>query len=215
MLDFRNFDLMTFLYQLLALLIAFSFHEFAHALVADRLGDPTPRQQGRLTLDPMAHIDVIGFLLLLFAGFGWAKPVEIDPRNFKNRKWGDILVSIAGPLTNLMIALIAYIVLAFLSMSASFDNQIIANILWTIVGLNIGLAVFNILPIPPLDGYHVFKSLFFKYNVKFFWEFERYSFIVLIILIITGVIGMIMNPLMNLVINSMNVIVMVLYSIFF
>ncbi|MBZ4665743.1 site-2 protease family protein [Mahella sp.] len=206
---------MTFLYQLLALLIAFSFHEFAHALVADRLGDPTPRQQGRLTLDPMAHIDVIGFLLLLFAGFGWAKPVEIDPRNFKNRKWGDILVSIAGPLTNLMIALIAYIVLAFLSMSASFDNQIIANILWTIVGLNIGLAVFNILPIPPLDGYHVFKSLFFKYNVKFFWEFERYSFIVLIILIITGVIGMIMNPLMNLVINSMNVIVMVLYSIFF
>lgn len=215
MLDFRNFDLMTFLYQLLALLIAFSFHEFAHALVADRLGDPTPRQQGRLTLDPMAHIDVIGFLLLLFAGFGWAKPVEIDPRNFKNRKWGDILVSIAGPLTNLMIALIAYIVLAFLSMSASFDNQIIANILWAIVGLNIGLAVFNILPIPPLDGYHVFKSLFFKYNVKFFWEFERYSFIVLIILIITGVIGMIMNPLMNLVINSMNVIVMVLYSIFF
>ncbi|MDK2903010.1 MAG: hypothetical protein PWQ93_929 [Clostridiales bacterium] len=215
MLDFRNFDLMTFLYQLLALLIAFSFHEFAHALVADRLGDPTPRQQGRLTLDPMAHIDVIGFLLLLFAGFGWAKPVEIDPRNFKNRKWGDILVSIAGPLTNLMIALIAYIVLAFLSMSASFDNQIIANILWAIVGLNIGLAVFNILPIPPLDGYHVFKSLFFKYNVKFFWEFERYSFIVLIILVVTGIIGIIMNPLMNLVINGMNIIVMALYSIFF
>lgn len=215
MLNFRNFDLMTFLYQLLALLIAFSFHEFAHALVADRLGDPTPRQQGRLTLDPMAHIDVIGFLLLLFAGFGWAKPVEIDPRNFKNRKWGDILVSIAGPLTNLIIALIAYIVLAFLSMSASFDNQIIANILWAIVGLNIGLAVFNILPIPPLDGYHVIKSLFFRYNVKFFWEFERYSFIVLIILIITGIIGRIMNPLMNLVINGMNVIVMALYSIFF
>jgi Zn-dependent protease len=206
---------MTFLYQLLALLIAFSFHEFAHALVADRLGDPTPRQQGRLTLDPMAHIDVVGFLLLLFAGFGWAKPVEIDPRNFKNRKWGDILVSIAGPLTNLIIALIAYIVLAFLSMSASFDNQIIANILWAIVGLNIGLAVFNILPIPPLDGYHVIKSLFFRYNVKFFWEFERYSFIVLIILIITGIIGRIMNPLMNLVINGMNVIVMALYSIFF
>ncbi|MDI3507832.1 MAG: hypothetical protein PWP55_24 [Clostridiales bacterium] len=215
MLNFRNFDLMTFLYQLLALLIAFSFHEFAHALVADRLGDPTPRQQGRLTLDPMAHIDVIGFLLLLFAGFGWAKPVEIDPRNFKNRKWGDILVSIAGPLTNLIIALIAYIVLAFLSMSTSFDNQIIANILWAIVGLNIGLAVFNILPIPPLDGYHVIKSLFFRYNVKFFWEFERYSFIVLIILIITGIIGRIMNPLMNLVINGMNVIVMALYSIFF
>ncbi|MDK2992158.1 MAG: hypothetical protein PWP48_1391 [Clostridiales bacterium] len=215
MLNFRNFDLMTFLYQLLALLIAFSFHEFAHALVADRLGDPTPRQQGRLTLDPMAHIDVVGFLLLLFAGFGWAKPVEIDPRNFKNRKWGDILVSIAGPLTNLIIALIAYIVLAFLSMSASFDNQIIANILWAIVGLNIGLAVFNILPIPPLDGYHVIKSLFFRYNVKFFWEFERYSFIVLIILIITGIIGRIMNPLMNLVINGMNVIVMALYSIFF
>lgn len=215
MLNFRNFDLMTFLYQLLALLIAFSFHEFAHALVADRLGDPTPRQQGRLTLDPMAHIDVVGFLLLLFAGFGWAKPVEIDPRNFKNRKWGDILVSIAGPLTNLIIALIAYIVLAFLSMSTSFDNQIIANILWAIVGLNIGLAVFNILPIPPLDGYHVIKSLFFRYNVKFFWEFERYSFIVLIILIITGIIGRIMNPLMNLVINGMNVIVMALYSIFF
>lgn len=215
MLNFRNFDLMSFLYQLLALLIAFSFHEFAHALVADRLGDPTPRQQGRLTLDPMAHIDVIGFLLLLFAGFGWAKPVEIDPRNFKNRKWGDILVSLAGPLTNLIIALIAYIVLFFLSMSASFSNQTITNILWAIVGLNIGLAVFNILPIPPLDGYHVVKSLFFRYNVKFFWEFERYSFIVLIILVITGIIGRIMNPLMNLVINGMNVIVTVLYSIFF
>lgn len=215
MLNFRNFDLMTFLYQLLALLIAFSFHEFAHALVADRLGDSTPRQQGRLTLDPMAHIDVVGFLLLLFAGFGWAKPVEIDPRNFKNRKWGDILVSIAGPLTNLIIALIAYIALAFLTMSVSFDNQIIVGILSAIIGLNIGLAVFNILPIPPLDGYHVVKSLFFRYNVKFFWEFERYSFIVLIILIMTGIIGRIMNPLMNLVINGMNVIVMVLYSIFF
>lgn len=214
MLNLRNFDLMTFLYQLLALLIAFSFHEFAHAMVADRLGDPTPRQQGRLTLDPMAHIDVIGFLLLLFAGFGWAKPVEIDPRNFKNRRWGDILVSIAGPLSNLILALIAYIVLTFLYTFTAFNNQIIRGILSAIIGLNVALAVFNILPIPPLDGYHVVKSLFFKYNVKFFWEFERYSFIILIILIITGIIGRIMNPLMDLVIAGMNIIVMALQSIF-
>lgn len=215
MLNLRNFDIMSFLYQLLALLIAFSFHEFAHALVADRLGDPTPRQQGRLTLDPLAHIDVIGFLLLLIAGFGWAKPVEIDPRNFKNRKWGDVLVAIAGPLTNLLIALIAYLILFFMPNSLTSGSKIIFNILWAIIVLNIGLAVFNILPIPPLDGYHVVKSLFFKYNVKFFWEFERYSFILLIILIITGVISRIMNPLMNLVINGMNFIAIILQSIFF
>ncbi|MDD3839230.1 MAG: site-2 protease family protein [Clostridia bacterium] len=187
---------MSILYSLPAIFIAFSFHEYAHAYVADRLGDPTPRSQGRLTLDPFSHIDIFGFLLLLFAGFGWAKPVQINPTYFKDRKKGEIKVAVAGVCMNLILAFVSYFVLVLLSNFFIIDNTIY-NIIYYIYSINIVLAVFNILPIPPLDGSKILLNLL-PYNRRgAYYNFERYGFIILIILIITNALDLILYPLIN------------------
>ncbi|GIV74763.1 MULTISPECIES: site-2 protease family protein [Caldilinea] len=137
------------------LLIALPVHEFAHAFMAVQLGDPTPRRQGRYTLNPLRHLDPIGALLILLVGFGWARPVQWNPRNIDiDPKLGSILVSIAGPLSNLALAILSLLLWRWLS-----ADGLIASLLFFFAQINVLLFVFNLLPIPPLDGSHVLFAL--------------------------------------------------------
>lgn len=136
-----------FVFYLFAILLALTLHEFAHALVANRLGDPTPKLMGRLSLNPLAHLDLWGSIFLLLAGFGWGKPVIINPRNFSNPRWDNLTVSLAGPMTNLLLALIFGLILRFVPMPA-----LLLNLFVIIIEINLIFMIFNLLPIPPLDG---------------------------------------------------------------
>lgn len=177
------------------LLLALTFHEFAHGYVAYRMGDNTAKYQGRLSLNPIDHMDIIGTLCLLFFRFGWAKPVPVNQNNFYDRKKGIIFVSLAGPFANFILAFICYVILKLISpyylMSkiASFFVEILASA----VGMNIGLMIFNLIPIPPLDGSKVLME-FLPYNVRYkMYSLERYSSFLLLILLYTGVISPILG----------------------
>ncbi|OGO76930.1 MAG: hypothetical protein A2Y23_00400, partial [Clostridiales bacterium GWB2_37_7] len=146
------------LYYLPGIFVGLSFHEFAHALAAYSMGDDTAKRAGRLTVDPRAHIDLFGFAALLFAGFGWAKPVPINPWSFKKRRTGTIIVSIAGPLMNMIIALITLITIYVVFNIIGYDNDIIYRIFSGIFFVNIVLCVFNLIPLPPLDGSKILAS---------------------------------------------------------
>ena len=135
---------------LIALIPAFTFHEFAHAWVANRLGDPTAKNMGRLTLNPLKHLEVFGVLLVLSVGFGWAKPVMVNPANLRNGRRDMALVAVAGPLTNLLLA----VGLALLwRLVGVLDNRFVDNIVLTSIGLNVTLLFFNLIPLAPLDGF--------------------------------------------------------------
>src|SRR5260221_8620525 len=131
-----------------ALLICLTIHEFAHAFVADRLGDPTAKLAGRVTLNPLAHLDPIGTVAMILFRFGWGKPVPFDPYNLKNPKTDSALIALAGPVSNLLLALLLSLVLRF----APLGDGIIAAFLYAIITINVGLAIFNFIPIHPLDG---------------------------------------------------------------
>lgn len=174
---------------IVVLIISIVLHEIAHGYAADKLGDPTARLAGRLSLNPLVHVDWIGSVILPFflivsgAPFilGWAKPVPFNLYNMKNPKWGGVIVAIAGPLTNIVIALLAAIILKLFTFSPA-----VIFFLTSLMITNISLAVFNMVPIPPLDGHHILYALLPKrlYKIKSF--LRRYSFFVLIIFVIFG-----------------------------
>ena len=137
---------------LAAIIIAFTVHEFSHALVADRLGDPTPKSLGRLTLNPLAHMHPIGFLLLITAGVGFGKPVPFNEGYLKNPKWGGALIGLAGPLSNLLLAILGIAALVMLAGRGLGASSPLYLFLLVLVQFNVALLVFNLLPIPPLDG---------------------------------------------------------------
>lgn len=174
-----------------AILIGLTFHEFAHAFVADKLGDKTPKFQGRLTLNPFAHVDIIGFIMILLVGFGWAKPVEINPAAFKNRNRDDLKVSIAGPLANLIIAFLVAVLtviiyrFGLLSMESTSISNIIIKISLYIVNINCMLAVFNLIPLPGLDGFHILRDLFPSTFYKISGTVYRYQLIILVLFVVT------------------------------
>lgn len=183
------------LYSLPGIFIAISFHEMAHAYAADAMGDPTPKLAGRLTANPLKHMDYLGFLCMLVMHFGWAKPVPINPNNFENRRKGIILVSLSGVFTNLLLAFITMPVYFFIIMQGG--NEVLETIIQYIFNYNVVFAVFNILPIPPLDGSNVLAE-FLPYNAKqTYLRFGRYSIYVLMILMFVGVFGLIITPLAN------------------
>lgn len=200
------------LYSLLisapGVLIAITFHEFAHAFVADRLGDDTARREGRLSLNPLDHLDPIGTVLLLFAGFGWGKPVHVNPRNYTRKmsmEKGEALVSIAGPVMNFILAIIFAIVyygivkLASLSFLNSEMGGIVLDLIGATVSINIGLGLFNLIPLPPLDGSKVIMPLL-PYKAKsFFINNEQIFYIVFVLLWITNLTSYIITPAINLV----------------
>lgn len=187
-------DILTsLLYVLPAVLIALTFHEFAHAYVANLNGDPTAKNHGRMTLNPIAHIDIIGLLCMIFVGFGWAKPVPVNPRNYRNYRKGELTVSLAGVTMNLILAIIgafAAITTYYIATRNGIYNVSAAGeklyfVFYYFSFMNCGLMLFNLIPIYPLDGYHVFELLLGKYmSANFFTFMHRYGQWLLIGLII-------------------------------
>jgi Zn-dependent protease len=181
------------LFRIPALLIALTIHEYSHARAAVALGDPTPRFMGRLTLNPIPHLDPIGLLMLWLFKFGWAKPVEINPNNFHNYRQGMLYVSLAGPLSNVVLAFFTYMVgevLAHMGLLSDFWFKM----LLMLYIYNLILAVFNMIPIPPLDGSKILASLFPAFEGRVYGFLERYGFIILLALVYLGFIGQFMDP---------------------
>lgn len=168
------------------LLMSLSVHELSHGLVSTFLGDNTPRMEGRLTLNPLRHLDLYGTIMLLVAGFGWAKPVRIDISSYKNKYSGLILTSMAGPFSNLLIALIFAFFLRLIVLSESLiflQTDFIINIIQYVMIINILLFVFNMIPIPPLDGSRIITALF-KGKGNFIQNYNRYGVFVLLALLL-------------------------------
>ena len=207
-----DFDIMSFIAGLPGLILAMAVHEFAHARAAVALGDITPRMTGRLTLNPLAHIDPIGLLMLILAHFGWAKPVMINPRNFKNYKRDDILVSLAGPAANLLLAFLTLVVLLIYSKFFGRMSQGTYLVLQLIVLYNINFAIFNMIPLPPLDGSHILKHFLPARYAYRYAQIERYSFFILIVFVMTPVLTYILIPLQQLVWFIFRMILMPFFS---
>ncbi len=190
--------LLNFLVRAMVLLTAMPVHECAHGLVADRLGDDTPRSQGRLTLNPLAHLDLAGSILLFLTGFGWAKPVMVDTRNFKRPRRDMALTSLAGPVSNVLIALLVLIVykllMGFLPPLRTSEALVsFSSILGSMIFINISLAVFNFLPVPPLDGSKIFGAILPE---KLYWGMLRYQRQISIAMMILLVLGVLRFPIM-------------------
>lgn len=162
------------------LLVSLSLHEFGHAATAYALGDPTPKNEGRVTLNPLAHLDPLGTLMILFAPIGWGKPVNFNPNNIRMKN-GEVLVSFAGPGMNLLLALAAAAVLKYVSFAP--DYQAAAGVVATLFFMNIGLAVFNLLPIPPLDGGHIWSAILPAQWRQAYYNLLPYGVILLILLV--------------------------------
>lgn len=195
--DFRSL-LVYILAMALAMFIAVGMHESAHGFVAYKLGDPTAKNMGRISLDPTKHFTLIGALCFFVFGIGWANPVLVNPRNLKNYRRDDILISMAGPLTNLILSFVFYG--AFFFVTIFTENYVLNTVFRYLVTVNLSFAIFNIIPIPPLDGFHVISSLFIRKGYKVVDFIQRFSFIILLVLLYTGVIGRIMTFFYNLLI---------------
>jgi len=195
-------------------LIALTFHEFAHAYAANKLGDETPRVQGRLNLNPLSHIDPVGFIFLIVAGFGWGKPVQIDPRNFNGKhsiSKAEAIVSAAGPIMNFILAfvflIIYYILFAVTDVISSLSvqwQQVINIVISYTISINIGLGVFNLIPLPPLDGSKILMH-FLPYKAKeWFYKNGQMFYIVFLLLIVTGLSTVILTPIFSVVFNGLS-----------
>jgi len=176
------------------IILAITFHEFAHAYSAYKLGDDTPKIQRRVTLNPLAHLDPIGIVCIIFVGFGWGRPVMVDPRNFSKRKRDEIIVSLAGVVTNFILAIVLTIVLMMVWRAtgvggAGIFGQIVVRAIW----INLILMVFNLLPIPPLDGFSVVSELLGIKYTEIWFKLHRFGFWILIPLILLGVISSILS----------------------
>lgn len=182
-----NFDLFWLLKSLPAVVIGLTVHELAHAYTAYKLGDMTARNDGRLTLNPLKHIDPLGFLLIIIAGFGWAKPVSFNPDNLKKRHRDEILISLAGPFSNLLLAILFLVIARVLFIFPYFETPsgfavINMLIIWSLI--NAGLFVFNLIPIPPLDGSHLYTTFLQKTNPQLLNTIYRYGTLGLLVIIL-------------------------------
>lgn len=200
--------LITRIISFICLIIAITFHEFCHALAADHMGDPTPRSNGRLTLNPLAHADPIGTIALplinIFTGIatiGWAKPVPIDPFNFRHPQRDEIIVSLAGPSSNLLLAAISSLIIHFIPLS-----QILIIFFYMLALVNISLFTFNLIPIPPLDGSHILLNLLSeKSRIQWQETFDRYGIILIIVLVFfpiahgQSLVSLVISPIISLI----------------
>jgi Zn-dependent protease len=180
---FGNASLEQLLAAIVALLVGLTFHEFSHAFVADGLGDHRPRAMGRLTLNPLAHIDPIGAIMLLVAGFGWAKPVLVNPYALRTGRSGMAMVAAAGPVANVIVAVAFAITFRVLD-TLGFDSGFAPRFVELVVRLNILLAIFNLIPIPPLDGYNVLLTFLPPRQALTLQRYAPYGVIVLLLLVL-------------------------------
>ena len=231
LLTMGSYNILITILTLPGVILAISFHEFAHAFVADRLGDSTPRNQGRLTLNPSAHVDPVGIFLLIFAHIGWGRPVQINPNNFstKSKEAGETLVSLAGPVMNFILAIILTIIFyiiyvinpsAVIEMlisstiqGMSFMSLITLTIYYAII-VNIGLGVFNLIPIPPLDGSKIFLR-FLPYKAqRWIAENETTIYIIFLLLWITNILSYIVSPVISWIQEGIFYLIGLVFSIF-
>ncbi len=197
----------TFLLAAIPALIGMMCHEVAHGWVAFRLGDPTAKLMGRLSLNPIKHIDPMGLLMFIFTAmytrfiFGWAKPVPVQSRYFANQRTGMMLVAVAGPLTNFVLALLSAFALRMVMGTFSYGGELsfvqyaLFNMLYFGVWINCVLAIFNLLPIPPLDGSHILTGFLPDSLARAYWGLGRYSMVLVILLVASGALGSVLIPL--------------------
>jgi Zn-dependent protease len=179
---FGDISIERLLAAIIALVVGLTFHEFSHALLADQLGDRSPRAMGRLTLNPIPHIDPLGALMLVVAGFGWAKPVMVNPAALRDGRRGMALVACAGPIANLVVAVGFAVVFRVLDL-AGVDQQFVLRLVALIVQLNVLLAIFNLIPIPPLDGYNIMLAFLPPRQAMVVRQYAPYGVIVLLLLV--------------------------------
>ena len=202
-------------------LIALTFHEFAHAWAANKLGDETPKVQGRLNLNPLSHIDPVGFIFLIVAGFGWGKPVQIDVRNFKGKhsiSKAEAIVSAAGPIMNFILAFVFLIIYYILFNVTNVINmlsvqwqQVVYIVMINVISVNIGLGVFNLIPLPPLDGSKILMHFLPYKGKEWFYNNQQIFYIIFLILFVTGLSSVILTPIFSGVLTGMEWVV---YNIF-
>lgn len=196
-------DLQYYLTVIPAVLLAISFHELSHAYVAYLLGDPTAKNMGRLTFNPISHIDPIGLFCMIFFGFGWAKPVPVNTTYFKNRKLGMGLTALGGPMANFFLGIVAIIIYLFIAWST--NNAFLlafASFMSVFASVNISLGVFNLLPVPPLDGSKIMFIFLPNKLVGFFYQYEGYIRLVLMLCIFRGVFDVPLGAAQSFVINA-------------
>lgn len=218
-----GFDLLSLLLTIPGVLIAITFHEYAHAFTADKLGDDTPRNQGRLSLSPLSHLDPFGVIMLIFAHIGWGKPVQINPNNFTRKisaRAGEAIVALAGPLMNFILAFVFAILFYALQTFASgfaLTTQtgiIIMTMIQFAVLVNVGLGVFNLIPLPPLDGSKILVA-FLPYNGKrWFEEHTRLFYIIFLVIWITPLSSMIISPAIGGITSGIDGIVSGIFRLF-
>jgi Zn-dependent protease len=207
-----NFDIISLIQRFIVLFTAISFHEYAHGLVAYRLGDPTAKNMGRLTLNPMSHFDPLGALLMVVCGFGWAKPVPVNPYYFKEPKKDMALVAVAGPLANILLAFIFCTILPvyeiFMFKFSLQDNVVfsfIDSLILSCASLNISFAVFNLIPFPPLDGSKILFSVLPNEVYNKILTYERYGTIILLVASVTGILGQVLSYASTPIFNLFNI----------
>lgn len=210
--------IITFFSRLFVIFCTMPIHEYAHALIATKLGDSTPKYNGRLTLNPMAHISPMGAIMIFLCGFGYAKPVNVNPRNFKDPKKGMAFTAIAGPISNLIMGFIT-IVISTIFARFYYNNPstlflAIYYFLYFAGVVNVNLAVFNLLPIPPLDGSRILQLLIpAKYYFKFM-QYERYVVLIVFVLILSGVLSGPLSYISGLIIGLFTNIAKLPFTIF-
>jgi Zn-dependent protease len=188
--------------QIPALLVAVTVHEVAHAVVADHLGDPTPRRLGRITLNPLPHIDPLGAIAFVLAGFGWAKPVPVNGQNLRHPVRDMAWVAAAGPLSNFLVAFVALVLVRALGRSEigpAFVADPLSGVLFWTYAFNLALGIFNLIPLPPLDGGHFLPYLMPRASRSFFHQLEQVGPFLLILLLFTGVTRYVVQPVFNVV----------------
>lgn len=216
--DLSTDTLLTYLVRLMIILLITPLHECAHAYTAHKLGDDTARERGRLTLDPIAHIDIMGAGLLFFFGFGWAKPVPVDPRNFKDRRLGMMLTAIAGPLSNLIAAFLGIIAYRLIGASQFIDYAsgyilrdgetmyYVAWMLYVFVVINLNLCLFNLVPVPPLDGSRVLGYFLPPRAELWLMRNQRVFYGIMMLLMITGILSLPLSFLNHWIMQGMLVV---------
>jgi Zn-dependent protease len=211
-------DPLLLLYWFLIFAFSISFHEMSHALSANLLGDPTAKNAGRVTLDPLKHLDLFGTIMILISFIGWAKPVPVNPSKFKNPKFGYMIVSLAGPLSNMILAFVFTFIYLLFYVNGDLGSETVRQFFLTVgeygLAMNISLAIFNLLPIPPLDGSKILSGILpTKYYFKFMQN-QQIFFALIIVLMFTGMFSRILNPIRDWVTQGLFFIIMPLAQLF-